>query len=87
MMGYHRCVDDIFSAFNLHKEAKQFFSYLNSRHPNVKLTMETEVNKVFAILNVLLIVLTKFWIQLLIINQFILVYYLILGVLLLVFTK
>ena len=86
-MGYHRCVDDIFSAFNLHKEAKQFFSYLNSRHPNVKLTMETEVNKVFAILNVLLIVLTKFWIQLLIINQFILVYYLILGVLLLVFTK
>ena len=86
-MGYHRCVDDIFSAFNLHKEAKHFFSYLNSRHPNVKLTMETEVNKVFAILNVLLIVLTKFWIQLLIINQFILVYYLILGVLLLVFTK
>ena len=86
-MGYHRCVDDIFSAFNLHKEAKQFFSYLNSRHPNVKLTMETEVNKVFAIVNVLLIVLTKFWIQLLIINQFILVYYLILGVLLLVFTK
>ena len=86
-MGYHRCVDDIFSAFNLHKESKQFFSYLNSRHPNVKLTMETEVNKVFAILNVLLIVLTKFWIQLLIINQFILVYYLILGVLLLVFTK
>ena len=86
-MGYHRCVDDIFSAFNLHKEAKQFFSYLNSRHPNVKLTMETEVNKVFAILNVLLIVLTKFWIQLLIINQFTLVYYLILGVLLLVFTK
>ena len=86
-MGYHRCVDDIFLAFNLHKEAKQFFSYLNSRHPNVKLTMETEVNKVFAILNVLLIVLTKFWIQLLIINQFILVYYLILGVLLLVFTK
>ena len=60
MMGYHRCVDDIFLAFNLHKEAKQFFSYLNSRHPNVKLTMETEVNKVFAILNVLLIVLTKF---------------------------
>ena len=59
-MGYHRCVDDIFLAFNLHKEAKQFFPYLNSRHPNVELTMETEVNKVFAILNVLLIVLTKF---------------------------
>ena len=41
---YTRYVDYIFSVFNSHDEAKRFFSYLNSRHPNVTFTMETEVN-------------------------------------------
>ena len=35
-------------------EAKRFFSYLNSRHPNVKFTMETEVHKVILFLDVLI---------------------------------
>ena len=32
---YTRYVDDTFSVFNSHVEVKRFFSYLNSRHPNV----------------------------------------------------
>ena len=51
---YTRYVDDIFSDFNLYDEAKQFFFYLNSRHTNVKFTMETEVNKVIPFLDVLI---------------------------------
>ena len=51
---YTRCVDDIFSVFNSHDEAKRFFSYLNSRHPNVKFTMETEVSNVVPFLDVLI---------------------------------
>ena len=39
-------VDNIFLVFSLHDKAKRFFSYLNSRHPNIKFTTETEVNKV-----------------------------------------
>ena len=52
--NYTRYVDDIFSVFNSHDEAKQFFYYLNSKHPNVKLTVETEVNKVIPFLDVLI---------------------------------
>ena len=85
---YTRYADDIFSVFNSHDEAKRFFSYLNSRHHNIKFTMETEVNKVFPFLDVLIVkIIAIFGIQLLIINRLILVYYLILTVLLLVFTK
>ena len=51
---YTRYVDDIFSVFNSHDEAKRYFSYLNSRHPNVKFTMETEVNQVIPFLDVLI---------------------------------
>ena len=51
---YTRYVDDIFSVFNLHDEEKRFFPYLNSRHPIVKFTMETEVNKVILFLDVLI---------------------------------
>ena len=51
---YSRYGDDIFLVFNLHDEAKQFFSYLNSRHPNVKFTMETETNKVIPFLDVVI---------------------------------
>ena len=42
------------TVFNLHDEAKWFFSFLTSRHPNVKFAMETEVNKVVAFLDVLI---------------------------------
>ena len=51
---YTQYVDDMFSVFNWNDEAKRFFSYLNSRHPNIKFSMETEVNKVIPFLDVLL---------------------------------
>ena len=51
---YTRYVDDIFSVFNSRDEAKRFFSYLNSRYPNVKFTMEIEVNNVSPFLDVLI---------------------------------
>ena len=51
---YTRYVDNIFSVFHWHGETQRFFFYLNSRHPNVKFTMETEVNKVILFLDVLI---------------------------------
>ena len=51
---YARYVDDIFLVFNLHDEEKRFFYYLNLKHPNVKFTVETEVNKVISFLDVLI---------------------------------
>ena len=47
-------MENIFSVFNLKDEAKRFFSYLNLRHPNIKFTMEKEVNKVIPFLDVLI---------------------------------
>ena len=44
----------IFFGFQFADEATRFFSYLNSRHPNIKLTMETELNKVIPFLDVLI---------------------------------
>ena len=37
---------DIFSVFNNSFEIKEFFNYINSRHPNIKFTMEIEDNKI-----------------------------------------
>ena len=51
---YRRYVDDIFSVFNNSFEAKEFFNYVNTRHPNIKFTTETEVNKIIPFLNVLI---------------------------------
>ena len=51
---YRQYVDDIFLVFNFHDEVKGFFLDLNSRHPNVKFIMETEVNKVIPFLDVLI---------------------------------
>ena len=51
---YTQYIDDIFSVFNSYDEGKRFFSYLNSRHPNVKFPMETEINKVIPLLDVLI---------------------------------
>ena len=50
---YTQYVYDMLSVFNWNDEAKRFFSYLNSRHPNIKLSMEAEVNKVIPVLDVL----------------------------------
>ena len=51
---YRRYVDDIFLVLNNSFEAKEFFNYINTRHPNIKFTMETEVNKIIPFLDVLL---------------------------------
>ena len=51
---YTRYFDDIFLVFNSQDETKQFFSYVNSRHPSIKFTMETEINKVILFLDFLI---------------------------------
>ena len=51
---YTQYVDDIVSVFNSHDEVKRFFSYLNSRHPTITSTMETETNKLIPFLDVLI---------------------------------
>ena len=51
---YRRYVDDIFLVLNNSFEAKEFFNYINTRHPNIKFTMETEVNKIIPFLDVLI---------------------------------
>ena len=37
---HRRYVDDIICFFNCEVDAMKFFDYLNSRHPNIKLTFE-----------------------------------------------
>ena len=51
---YRRYVDDIFSVFNNSFEAKELFNYITTRHPNIKFTMETEVNEIIPFLDVLI---------------------------------
>ena len=51
---YRRYVDDIICFFNCEVDAMKFFDYLNSRHPNIKLTFEKQdVGKV-ALLDILI---------------------------------
>ena len=44
-----RYVDDNFFMFKNEINAEDFFNYLNSKHFNIKFTMENEANKVFII--------------------------------------
>jgi hypothetical protein len=41
---YRRYVDDIFCVFNNVADVSPFLEFLNSRHPNIKFTVEYEVN-------------------------------------------
>ena len=50
---YRRCTDGISSVFNNSFETKDFFNHINTRHPNIKFTMKTEVNKIILFLDVL----------------------------------
>ena len=43
---YKRYADDIFSVFDNTFEANEFFNNINTRHPNIKFTMETEIKKI-----------------------------------------
>ena len=50
---YWRYVDDIFAVCDSHVEANKFLEYINSKHPNIKFTMEVEVSNCLAFLDVL----------------------------------
>ena len=52
-MYYHRYVDDIICCFKNSIDARLFFEYLNSCHPNIKFTMETEEKGQLPFLDVL----------------------------------
>ena len=49
---YRRYVDDIFCILDNEIDAKLFFDFINSQHPNIKFTIEKETNKVLAFLDV-----------------------------------
>ena len=62
MESYHLTIHNmmtIFSGFLTLEDAKQFFTYLNSSHPNIKFTIETEVSKVITFLDVLSLTIVK----------------------------
>ena len=50
---YSHCVDDIFCMFKNEIDAENYFKYLNSKHPNMKLNMEKENNKFLPFLDAL----------------------------------
>ena len=52
VLSYKRYVDDTFCGFNSDNEAKLFFDFLNSQHPNIKFTMKKESKKILAFLDV-----------------------------------
>ena len=49
---YRRYVDDIFVLFNSAEHLKRFYSYLNSRHPNISFTIENEKDNSMSFLDV-----------------------------------
>ena len=49
---YRRYVDDTFCLFNNEKDALEFSYYMSDKHPNIRFTMETEVNHKLPFLDV-----------------------------------
>ena len=49
---YRRYVDDIICLFACEKDADKFFTFLNSRHPNIKFTYEKEKDNQIAFLDI-----------------------------------
>ena len=49
---YRRFVDDCFVLFKDSSHANQFLNYMNSRHPNMKFTLEQEVNNKLSFLDI-----------------------------------
>ena len=49
---WFRYVDDTFSLFDSKDTASRFLDFLNSRHPNIKFTMELEENREIPFLDV-----------------------------------
>ena len=53
MLFYRRYVDDSFCLFHSEHDAIIFFDYINSRHPNIRFTMEKEAHHKLPFLDVL----------------------------------
>ena len=56
ILSYRRYVDDTFCLFDTEHDATciLFFDYINDRHPNIRFTMEKEVDKKIPFLDVLI---------------------------------
>ena len=53
ILFYRRYVDDTFCLLHSENDALLFFHYINSRHPNIRFTMEKEVDHRIPFLDVL----------------------------------
>ena len=53
LLYYRRYVDDTFCLLHNEQGAMKFLSYLNSRHPNIRVTFETQLNGKLPFLDVL----------------------------------
>ena len=53
ILFYRRYVDDTFCLFHSEHDATIFFDYINSRHPNIRFTMEKEAHHKLPFLDVL----------------------------------
>ena len=51
---YLRYVDDILTAFYKEQDSLNFLNFLNKRHPNIKFTIEKQINHSIAFLDVLI---------------------------------
>ena len=49
---YLRYTDDILAAFDKEQDSLNFFNFLNKRHPNIKFTIEKQINDPIAFLDV-----------------------------------
>ena len=49
---YLRYVDDVLAAFDNEQDSSNFSNFLNNRHPNIKLTIEKQINHFIAFLDV-----------------------------------
>ena len=45
---YLRYVDDILAAFDKEQDSLNFLNFLNKRHPNIKFTIEKQINHCFS---------------------------------------
>ena len=53
LLYYRRYVDDTFCVFHNEQDAMKVLRYLNSRHPNIRFTFETQLNEKLPFLDVL----------------------------------
>ena len=49
---YFRYVDDILTAFDNEQDSLNFLNFLNNRHPNIKFTIEKQINHSIAFLDI-----------------------------------